>query len=178
MSMFTNYDNMPASYIADNISPAAPVEICYAPVTPYLAYNANGEVIGYRWSYGDTVNLSFDISGPIIYDAFGYHPYNEPIATYMSTGNQYFVFRIYNNNYDVIYETRPDFRCKQDGTVEVNAPIFSDLSAKLVKGQYELSLAIEGVMDNPLYAQDPSSSKTVKIRQTILKPEDCKVYIL
>lgn len=178
MSMFTNYDNMPSSYTPDNISPARPPEGCYMTTVPYLVYNANGKVIGYQWSYGDTVVLNFKVSGRVLYDAFGYVPYNESISTYMSTGNQYFNFKIYNNRFDSIYTAQPDFKCEEDGTVSVKVIIYDTLAQKLVKGQYYLSLGIEGTQINPLHAEDPTQPETLKIRQTIMKPEDCPVWII
>lgn len=63
MNMFKNYENIPENYVPnnqntymnDNRLPRKPMEV----------YNANNELIGYSWVYGDGVTLEFTITGNI-----------------------------------------------------------------------------------------------------------------
>ena len=74
-SMFENYDNLNSQYIPTNI-PRAPIPpqcppgpLCPPePNKPYEDRNAKGELIGYWWSYGDTINLDFNLSGYVTID--------------------------------------------------------------------------------------------------------------
>ena len=63
MSMFDNYNNQNTDYIPNNI-PYDNKKVFSYP-TPYTEYNVEGDKIGYYWYYGDTVNLTFDISGEL-----------------------------------------------------------------------------------------------------------------
>lgn len=66
-------------------------ELCnvnhYRGEQPYGDYNALGELDGYYWNYGDTINLSFHIDGEltvesdaIIYSAIGEEPTEETVG--------------------------------------------------------------------------------------------------
>ena len=71
-SMFENYENLSSQYIPSNIA-KAPINIdapCKPtiPNKPYEEVNANGELIGYWWNYGDTINLDFNLSGYVTAD--------------------------------------------------------------------------------------------------------------
>lgn len=66
MGLFENYENIPSSYIPNNICP--PRQAPSIPKTPLAQYNAKGDFVGYTWSYGDEVNLKFLISGNVTYD--------------------------------------------------------------------------------------------------------------
>ena len=71
MGMFTGYDTLQNNYIPNNL-PNCPAPdskltpIC--PNKPYVDYDINGNVQGYWWYYGDTVNLEFNISGESVYE--------------------------------------------------------------------------------------------------------------
>lgn len=73
-SMFEQYDNLSSQYIPSNmnkkpcITPQNPCLDPLVPKKPYENYNAEGELIGYWWSYGDTINLEFDLSGEVTTD--------------------------------------------------------------------------------------------------------------
>lgn len=70
MGMFVNYQTLD-NYTPNNLVCSFPVGKSYtklAPVQaskPYEEYNAKGELIGYFWRYGDTLNLEFNIDGEI-----------------------------------------------------------------------------------------------------------------
>lgn len=66
--MFDNYNNLnkpmpPAS----NICPPPPFKPIQ-PKLPYEEYNADGELVGYFWGYGDTINLEFLLDGYVTID--------------------------------------------------------------------------------------------------------------
>lgn len=74
-SMFDNYENLNSQYIPTNISrapikPQCPPNICQPeiPNKPYEEINAKGELVGYWWNYGDTINLDFNLSGYVTVD--------------------------------------------------------------------------------------------------------------
>lgn len=66
MGLFENYENIPSSYIPNNMCP--PRKAPCIPKAPLVQYNAKGEFVGYTWAYGDEVNLEFRITGDIEYD--------------------------------------------------------------------------------------------------------------
>ena len=69
--MFLNYHNIADNYKPNNLINAFPSEIIpskLAPVDaskPYEEFNAKGELEGYFWRYGETLNLEFNIDGEI-----------------------------------------------------------------------------------------------------------------
>ena len=71
MGMFLNYQNIADNYTPNNLVCSFPVGKSYtklAPVQaskPYEEYNKKGELIGYFWRYGETLNLEFNIEGEI-----------------------------------------------------------------------------------------------------------------
>ena len=68
-SIFDNYDNLKEQYIPSNMNnkpcppPPNPKLDPAIPKKPYCDYNAKGELVGYWWPYGNTVNLEFELSG-------------------------------------------------------------------------------------------------------------------
>ena len=85
MGMFTNYQCISGQ--PNNLKYAFPQSCKYTKLDPVSAskpfeeYNAKGELIGYYWRQGETVNLEFNIDGEItvesdsiIVDAYGYGP--------------------------------------------------------------------------------------------------------
>ena len=73
-SMFENYENLNSQYIPSNIT-KAPIKCqdnCACspliPNKPYEDYNARGQLVGYWWNYGDTINLDFNLSGYVTTD--------------------------------------------------------------------------------------------------------------
>lgn len=69
MGLFDNYQNINPNYVPNNIvpppNPCKPkLEPC-KPIKPYEEYNAEGELVGYYWHYGDTINLEFNVSGEV-----------------------------------------------------------------------------------------------------------------
>lgn len=71
MGMFLNYDNIAKNYTPNNLICSFPSGKSYTklfPVQaskPYEEYNKQGDLIGYFWRYGETLNLEFNIEGEI-----------------------------------------------------------------------------------------------------------------
>ena len=88
--MFTNYQNIPDNYVPDNMSHICSIPKSYTkldPVSaskPYEEYNARGELVGYSWRYGETLNLEFNIDGEITVesDAIVYSQSGQAPQTY------------------------------------------------------------------------------------------------
>lgn len=85
MGMFLNYHNIADNYTPNNLISAFPVGKSYTKLDPvkeskpYEEYNAKGELIGYSWYYGETLNLEFNINGEIVVesDAIIYSAHND-----------------------------------------------------------------------------------------------------
>lgn len=73
-SIFDNYDNLKEQYIPSNMNrkPCPPKANPFldpaVPKQPYCEYNAEGNIVGYWWPYGNTVNLEFDLDGYVTID--------------------------------------------------------------------------------------------------------------
>lgn len=71
MGMFLHYQNISDCYTPNNLVCSFPVSETYSKLCPvkaskpYEHYNAKGELIGYFWHYGDTLNLEFNLDGEI-----------------------------------------------------------------------------------------------------------------
>lgn len=71
MGMFLNYQNIANNYMPNNLTCSFPVGKSYTKLDPiqaskpYEEYNTKGELIGYFWRYGETLNLEFNIDGEI-----------------------------------------------------------------------------------------------------------------
>lgn len=69
--MFSNYQNIVPNYTPNNIVCPTTVGKSYTKLDPvkaskpYEEYNIKGELIGYSWRYGETLNLEFNIDGEI-----------------------------------------------------------------------------------------------------------------
>ena len=72
MGMFTNYQEIAHMYPTNNLVCRFPVDKSYTKICPveaskpYEEYNAKGELVGYFWRYGETLNLEFNIDGEIV----------------------------------------------------------------------------------------------------------------
>lgn len=71
MSMFLNYHNISDNYKPNNLICTFPVGKSYTKLDPvqaskpYEEYDSRGNLIGYFWHYGETLNLEFNIDGEI-----------------------------------------------------------------------------------------------------------------
>lgn len=71
MGMFLNYHNIADNYTPNNLICSFPVGKSYTKLDPlktskpYEEYDFEGNLIGYFWHYGETLNLEFNIDGEI-----------------------------------------------------------------------------------------------------------------
>lgn len=69
--MFLNYNNIANNYIPNNLVCSFPVGKSYTKLDPvkaskpYEELDSKGNLIGYSWKYGETLNLEFNIDGEI-----------------------------------------------------------------------------------------------------------------
>ena len=82
-SMFEQYDNLSSQYIPSNMNKGSclpkqnPFLDPLVPKKPYEEINAEGELVGYWWNYGDTINLEFELSGQVEIE-------NDSLPTYVT----------------------------------------------------------------------------------------------
>jgi len=62
--MFDNYNNISGDYVPTNTNKCCRQNIPFIKV-PNVDYDANGNVIGYFWYYGDTMNIRVELYGSI-----------------------------------------------------------------------------------------------------------------
>ena len=66
-----NYHNIADNYVPNNLITAFPNQIINSKLNPvevskpYEEYDAKGNLTGYFWRYGDTLNLEFNIDGEV-----------------------------------------------------------------------------------------------------------------
>lgn len=71
MGMFTNYHNIADNYVPNNLIKAYPTKCVPTKLDPveaskpYEDYNAKGDLCGYFWRYGESINLEFNLDGEI-----------------------------------------------------------------------------------------------------------------
>ena len=70
MGMFLNYQNIANSYPNNLVNAFPSCDICsklnpLEASKPYEEYNIKGDLIGYFWRYGETLNLEFNIDGEL-----------------------------------------------------------------------------------------------------------------
>lgn len=69
--MFLNYHNIADNYVPNNLITAFPNQVLDSKLysvtasKPYEEYDAKGNLTGYFWRYGDTLNLEFNIDGEV-----------------------------------------------------------------------------------------------------------------
>ena len=138
-SMFDTYENIPQNYIPNNIKPNSNLSCAYPttqlepikPILPYEEYNAQGELIGYFWHYGDTLNLEFDVDGEVSLLDDG---------TYISASE----FLQGKKATIVILDFRNDIVVERvlEASDKIIFEIDEELSKKIVRGTYHCTLTI------------------------------------
>lgn len=159
--MFSNYNNLNTSYNPNNYHQKYPMSCdCNSkmesinPNKPFEMYDMGNNLIGYFWYQGNTLDLTWDIEGTLLtesndiyFDAASYIPscelicriYNfrrELIATATSNYNELSDF--YPLEVKVINTSKEGIATNATCTLHIN----KELSAKLVKGVYQISLTV------------------------------------
>lgn len=129
MSMFENYELIPQNYIPNNINSDVYKETSVK--YPLVAYNAQGDVIGFTWNYEDTVYLEFTTTGNVVYDDMGF---TEDCETYLK--GKKFKAILYNNRYEVCAQ------CICDAAPVVKILSDSFFPSTVVPGVYRLKLTL------------------------------------
>ena len=93
MGMFLNYHNIADNYKPNNLMCSFPVGKSYTKLDPieaskpYEEYDAKGNLIGYYWRQGETINLEFNIDGEVtiadtklIYVVTGQYPTEQTVG--------------------------------------------------------------------------------------------------
>lgn len=142
MDMFTNYQNLSDTYIPNNLSehkckPESYTKLDPCELTkPYELYDAKGELEGYFWYYGETINLDFSITGEIILDDGSLSGDYIDAADFLK--DKLYAVKLYDFRFNEVYT--------QVGQASDNiiVSIDKELSQKLVRGIYYCSLEISG----------------------------------
>ena len=127
--MFENYELTPENYIPDNREEKVYKETSVK--YPLVAYNSQGDAIGYTWNYGDTVYLEFNTTGNVVYDELGF---TEDADTYLK--GKKFKAVLYNNRYEMCAER------EFDASTKVRILSDSFYPDTLVPGVYTLKLTL------------------------------------
>lgn len=193
--MYENYNNKLTDYIPNNLTYDGKSPQRY-PI-PYTEYNVDGDIVGYYWYYGDTVNLVFDIDGEltvesnsIIYSISGQFPTTETegelnqkaynvidliswtLSSITEVGAEQIIYnwtqdetfeaptegdkkvyitasdyikgmvakiQIHNFRYEIVYTEEKKI---EENPNEIILSIGKDLSNKLVKGTYYITLTL------------------------------------
>lgn len=75
VGMFKNYRDIAANYVPNNLVCSFNTPKSYTKLDPiqaskpYEEYNTKGELIGYSWYQGETLNLEFNIDGEIVVES-------------------------------------------------------------------------------------------------------------
>ena len=155
--MFDDYDSSISNI--DRKRPPIPVSKLdpSKPNKPFADYNAEGEMTGYWWYWGDCLNLEFDIYGELVVeDTEDSHNSFYVLPDDWFTNKQV-TFKLYNFRREVIVE-----QCF-NASSKIIVPITPELSKQLVKGVYYCSLTIwEGEEYNQTIFYQDECTLTVK----------------
>lgn len=155
MGMFDSYDNIKDHYIPSN-KPTPPTQndSIYHPLKPnkpFEKYNAEGELIGYYWYYGDTVNLEFTIEGEVV---------NEDSSKYIDAAefmkDKQVTVQICN------FRREPIITKTYAGDAIITFAIDEEISKKLVRGNYYCTVT---VFNNH------------GLNKTLFYQDDCTLYV-
>lgn len=153
---FDGYDNLKDHYVQPCPPPKPPVEDTsklkpVKPNKPYEKYNAEGELIGYYWYYGDTINLEFTIEGEVTYEGS-----NEYVDAAEFMKEKQVTIELYNFRRELI-TTRT-----LAGSNVIVFEIDEALSKELIRGNYYCTLT---VFDNS------------GLNKTLFYQDDCTLFV-
>ncbi len=159
IDMFSNYQNLSDSYIPNNLSsnkcqPESYTKLNPCELTkPYELYDAKGELEGYYWYYGNSINLEFEIDGEVL-DVNG-NGTGEYVSAKDYLADKVATINIYDFRMNVIYSK------SISASNNIIITIDPELSMRMVKGIYYCSLEV-------------SNSKS---HETIFDSTDCKFLV-
>lgn len=139
MGMFDNFNNVKTTYQVNPYAPQYPPQkmptqiVQNNPNKPYEVVDARGVLTGYFWYYGNSVDLTWDIVGEVTTTQDNYVDVVDMVKYLIITAT------IYDWKMCKVEEVKliPTI---EDNKVSVTLSINGELSQKLVKGVYEISL--------------------------------------
>lgn len=139
MGMFNNFNNVKTTYQVNPYAPQYPPQkmptqiVQNNPNKPYEVVDARGVLTGYFWYYGNSVDLTWDIIGEVTTTQDNYVDVVDMVKYLIITAT------IYDWKMCKVEEVKliPTI---EDNKVSVTLSINGELSQKLVKGIYEISL--------------------------------------
>ena len=143
MGMFDNYNNtnLNTSFTPNPYTPQYPPVktanqiVQNNPNKPYEVTDGRGNLTGYFWYYGNSVDLVWDIVGEAT---------TQISNTYLNVADvikyQIITATIYDWKYQIVEAIKLIPQCDDKGNVTVTLPINKELSQKMVKGVYTISL--------------------------------------
>lgn len=139
MGMFDNFNNVKTTYQVNPYAPQYPPQkmptqiVQNNPNKPYEVIDARGVLTGYFWYYGNSVDLTWDIVGEVTTTQDNYVDVVDMIKYLIVTAT------IYDWKMCKVEEVKliPTI---EDNKASVTLSINGELSQKLVKGVYEISL--------------------------------------
>lgn len=158
MSMFDAYKLISEDYIPRN---SQPIILEGKVKKPLIAYNKLGEPVGFTWSKGDTICLEFLTTGNVVYeegDISGIDSgFVENAETYLSHSDKVMQLYLYDFRYRLVAQAEKAAQSKVVfTTVELGAE-------NLVSGAYKLQLNLQ--------------DKTTGIQYTLIKGDECQIFI-
>lgn len=139
MGMFDSFNNIKTTYQVNPYAPQYPPQkiptqiIQNNPNKPYEVVDARGVLTGYFWYYGNSVDLTWDIVGEVTTTQDNYVDVVDMVKYLIITAT------IYDWKMCKVEEVKliPNI---EDNKASVTLSINGELSQKLVKGVYEISL--------------------------------------
>ena len=161
MDMFNNYNNIPENYTPNNFKKCLDVPDCNSKLivietsNPYAIVNINGDLLGYSWNYGDTLNLHFKLIGefdvensePIYFISHNCKDVPDSPQVSQITAEEFvkdktIEIEFLNFRQEVVYsKTLP-------GSVDIIIPIDDTIYNKLYKGVYTLNIYLKNDNSN------------------------------
>ena len=137
--MFDNFNNIKTTYQVNPYAPQYPPQkmptqiVQNNPNKPYEVVDARGVLTGYFWYYGNSVDLIWDIVGEVTTTQDNYVDVVDMVKYLIITAT------IYDCKMCKVEEVKliPTI---EDNKASVTLSINGELSQKLVKGVYEISL--------------------------------------
>ena len=143
MGMFDNYNNinLNTSFTPNPYAPQYPPTkttnqiVQNNPNKPYEVVDARGNLTGYFWYYGNSIDLVWDIVGEATTQISNTYLDVKDIIRY-----QVITATIYDWKHQIIEAIKLIPQIDNEGKVTVTLPINNELSQKMVKGVYTISL--------------------------------------
>lgn len=142
MGMFDSFNNIKTTYQVNPYAPQYPPQkiptqiVQNNPNKPYEVIDARGVLTGYFWYYGNSVDLTWDIIGETTFEEG-----NSYLDIIDSIKDKDILVTIYDWKFQEVYKSKLIPNIIRDN-ITVTLSINGELSQKLVKGNYRISLTL------------------------------------